>query len=166
MNSNLLNDIFDDSADLFLIDQKTAEEGGLLKENSDRRCKKVFLNGKLSHSRKDFMEEAYLKLKFPSYFGRNWSAFNDCFKEKLWEDEDHFERYLLVLNHADELFCEGSDEDLTDLIGTLEDILEELADPEVVMPVKIVFCQSESTTGRVAEFVVNEARNSRDLRIK
>ncbi len=163
MTGQFLNDIFKDEADLFLIDQRKAEKEGLLEEDSGNKCKKVSIDGKSSRTMVSFMEEVYNKFLFPSFFGRNWSAFVDSYKETLWEDEDNFERYLLVFKNADELLLDASEEDVSALLESLEDIVEALADPESIMPMKIIFCQNGSTTSRVGKSILKEGRNSKQI---
>lgn len=85
----------------------------LLKE--EKICKKVILDCKKLHTFNNFMDEVSKKLEFPEYFGKNWSAFNDSFKEKLWEYEDTF---LLIFINSDELFIKGSNDDMNGLLET------------------------------------------------
>jgi hypothetical protein len=41
------------------------------------------LAGELCRSDRQFFDEAALALDFPSYFGRNWDAFDECFGDLL-----------------------------------------------------------------------------------
>ncbi|NJN20880.1 MAG: barstar family protein [Leptolyngbya sp. RL_3_1] len=101
------------------------------------------------------MEEVYGKLKFPPYFGRNWSAFSDSFQERLWQDEDHYQKYLLVFTDADDLLAEAVDNDLSALLETLQDTIEALADPESLMAIKVVFCLKDAACSRVGVGIIN-----------
>ena len=165
MIGHLQNEIFKDTADMFLLDEIYAETKGMLDENSNVKCKKVFLSGENSHTTKDFMEEVYNKLNFPSFFGRNWSAFHDSYKEKLWIDEDNFDTYLLVFRQADKLLSQANETDLEALLETLSDIIEALADPESIMPIKIVFCLNSKTDNRFNKAAIKLNQNIRDLRL-
>jgi RNAse (barnase) inhibitor barstar len=159
-HDQLLNNIFGSTANILLVDQTIAENHGLLiKNDSDLKCKKVFISGKQSHTMANMMEAFYNKLQFPSHFGRNWSALNDSFKERLWDDEDNYERYLLVFEDADDLLSEGNKNDLQDLMETLKDALEEVYDAETSMSIKIVFCHHESTTNRFDQFELEQIKS-------
>lgn len=155
MNKTLLNDIFTDTADFFLVNQDMAVAAGLLEAEQKSNCKKVLLSGKNSHTRADFMQEVYDKLNFPAYFGRNWSAFSDSFQERLGQDEDNYERYLLVFTDADELLSEAVEDDISALLETLQDSIEALADPESIMAIKIVFCLRDAASSRIGLGIIN-----------
>lgn len=41
----------------------------------------------LTDNFQDFMEQCYVKLKIPDYFGFNWEALRDCLEDFSWLDE-------------------------------------------------------------------------------
>ena len=91
------------------------------------------LAGELCRSGREFFDEAALALDFPSYFGRNWDAFDECFGDLL--DVTHGgmghafggragrpERALHVTIHRAEHLL---DEDRPDALRVLLEILRE-----------------------------------------
>jgi len=161
VSKKLLSDIFTHTADFILVNQDTVIAKDLLEvEQEISNCKKVILNGKNSQSRSNFMREAYEKLNFPDYFGYNWSAFSDSLQERLCDDEDKFERYLLLFTNADELLSDvmenEEEEDISVLLEILKDTIEIMADSENVMAIKVVFCLRDAVIGsRIGQSIVN-----------
>lgn len=64
-----------------------------------------------SHSRTapDFFTEIAAALEFPSYFGRNWNAFNDCILDLSWLRGS---AYVLLFADADQLLDEAHPDNL------------------------------------------------------
>ncbi|WP_281066504.1 barstar family protein [Streptomyces sp. PvR006] len=45
-------------------------------------------------------------LKFPSYFGWNWNAFNDCLRDLQWLASDH---HVLIIESAEQALSEDQE---------------------------------------------------------
>ena len=54
------------------------------------------------------MTEFSTKLEFPSYFGRNWDAFEDCLRDFGWRPLDQpCGGYAILVRNAEELLIES-----------------------------------------------------------
>jgi hypothetical protein len=157
LSETFLNDIFTETADFVLIEQDAdaASSARLLEAEQKSNCKHVILSGRNCHTMSDFMQEVFDKLNFPPYFGRNWSAFSDSFQERLREEEDHYQRYLLMFTDADELLSEADEDDLSALLKVLQDSIEAMADPERIMAIKIIFCLTGAAKSRIGRCLVD-----------
>lgn len=60
---------------------------------------KVFrLDGKKINSKETFLNQAVEAMQFPSYFGYNWDAFDECITDLTWCPA---QRYVILYDHAD-----------------------------------------------------------------
>lgn len=72
--------------------------------NLIQRCPTSFmlaqLRGELCRSREDFFIQFARALKFPTYFGANWNAVEECVRDLEWLPA---EGYVIQIDRADEL---------------------------------------------------------------
>lgn len=54
-------------------------------------------------TKEEIFDRFAVALNFPSYFGRNWDALNDCLTDLTWLDEDKNEGYLIWINNLQQL---------------------------------------------------------------
>ncbi|MFM6908074.1 MAG: barstar family protein, partial [Dolichospermum sp.] len=60
---------------------------------------KVFhLNGKKINNKQTFLTQAAEAMEFPTYFGHNWDAFDECITDLTWCPA---QRYVILYDHAD-----------------------------------------------------------------
>ena len=60
---------------------------------------KVFhLDGKKINSKQTFLKQAAEAMEFPTYFGANWDAFDECITDLTWCPA---QRYVILYDHAD-----------------------------------------------------------------
>ena len=156
VDEKLFNDIFNDKADFFLVDEQIILSNKSVSEEDIKNCKKVFIDGEHSRTKLDFMEEVYHKLNFPSYFGRNWDAFMDSFQERLCDDELLFEKYMLIFENSDLLLSQASEDDVQTLIEMIRQSIDVMADPVSKMKIKIIFCLKDPTSSRFGQEIVNQ----------
>lgn len=80
---------------------------------------RAFIEGTNCANKKQLFNEFAKQFQFPSYFGQNWDAFNDCMTDLNWLEGVN--GYHLFIHHFDEL--------LTDLAADFRlfiEILEEM----------------------------------------
>jgi RNAse (barnase) inhibitor barstar len=75
------------------------------------------LRGRHLHTPESLFAEFALMWRFPGYFGRNWSALEDCLTDLAWLPAP---RYLCVINEADQLLKDARPE----VLGLLLDLLD------------------------------------------
>lgn len=73
----------------------------------------VVLNGNIFF-KEDLFNEYYTKLKFPSYFGFNWEALEDCLKDLIWIEQES-----IIIYHPD--LPQLSDEDMKTYLKIIRD---------------------------------------------
>lgn len=77
-----------------------------------------WLDGRGINDKATFLGRAAAALQFPSYFGHNWDAFEECLSDKLWESETPT---LLLFDHAAR-FAAAEPEDFVTALGILADV--------------------------------------------
>jgi hypothetical protein len=82
-----------------------------------RDARVVVLHGAAMRTKGALMDEFARACEFPDYFGRNWSALEDCLQDMTWFEKS--EKYLLVIAEAP-LVLQDSPGDFDPLVETLE----------------------------------------------
>jgi RNAse (barnase) inhibitor barstar len=90
-------------------------------------------------------------LQFPSYFGENWNALDECLHDLEWLPA---RAILLVISEADELLSDRADEDLRIILEILSSVADGLADPSGIqgmppragIPFHVLFQREKSPT--------------------
>jgi len=77
------------------------------------------LRGERSKTVQSFFNEASSALQFPDYFGKNWSAFDDCITDLEWLGLEK-EAYILLIENANLLLESADIEDFDVLIDILD----------------------------------------------
>lgn len=57
-----------------------------------------YLDGQKINSKETFLKQAAEAMEFPTYFGANWDAFDECITDLTWCPA---ERYVILYDHAD-----------------------------------------------------------------
>ncbi|MBG1271856.1 barstar family protein [Nostoc sp. WHI] len=60
--------------------------------------KVFYLDGKKINSKETFLSKAAEAMQFPTYFGANWDAFDECITDLTWCPA---QRYVIFYDHAD-----------------------------------------------------------------
>jgi RNAse (barnase) inhibitor barstar len=60
--------------------------------------KVFYLDGKKINSKETFLRKAAEAMQFPTYFGANWDAFDECITDLTWCPA---QRYIILYDHAD-----------------------------------------------------------------
>ncbi|MHC5860160.1 barstar family protein [Nostoc sp.] len=60
--------------------------------------KVFYLDGTKINSKETFLSKAAEAMQFPTYFGANWDAFDECITDLTWCPA---ERYVILYDHAD-----------------------------------------------------------------
>ena len=60
--------------------------------------KVFYLDGKKINTKETFLKQAAEAMEFPSYFGTNWDAFDECITDLTWCPA---QRYVILYDHAD-----------------------------------------------------------------
>lgn len=81
----------------------------------------TWVDGSKCKTKKQLFKQFSKQFQFPSYFGKNWDAFNDCMTDLDWLDAT---AYTLYIAHLDELLP-TNDNDFTIFIELLEVIIIE-----------------------------------------
>jgi RNAse (barnase) inhibitor barstar len=73
-------------------------------------------------------DEFAAALQFPSYFGENWNAFDECVSETDWMPLG--DGFVLIVNDADQVLIDADEDDTLDvLVGTFALAFENYAAP-------------------------------------
>lgn len=73
-----------------------------------------YIRGKFCGTLDDFFREISAAMRFPSYFGWNWAAFDECITDLEWLS---FSKILIILDDFDVIFWnEKSSNRLKDLL--------------------------------------------------
>ncbi|MEH2177574.1 barstar family protein [Nostoc sp.] len=65
--------------------------------------KVFYLDGKKINSKETFLSKAAEVMQFPTYFGANWDAFDECITYLTWCPA---EKYVILYDHA-EIFAQA-----------------------------------------------------------
>lgn len=88
--------------------------------------------GSKSRTQDDFFMDVASALEFPAYFGKNWSAFNDCILDMDWLPGS---AYILLFTDAHMLMDQSQPESL----AALAEILSEARDAWQPLPFHGIF---------------------------
>jgi|GEM_PF-2131432 len=149
---DFIREILNQSANFFLIDEQMGEIEGLieLQQNDEYYLKLVDVSKSISME--TFMQTMASSMNFPGYFGHNWSALSDNFKEKIWQAKK--EQCVLVFSAVDNLLTQERN-DLIDLFGTLKAVIDMLA----TIKLKIIFLAKDTQNSHLGQAIVNENIN-------
>lgn len=84
-------------------------------------CLKVKFDGKKIHDFTRFYESIKRKLKFPSYFGDNLDALEECLQDLSWINKD---QVIVKFENSEELLSNENKEDVLVLWQILENTAE------------------------------------------
>ena len=98
----------------------------LVSENiSDREFYIAVIDGANCKTVKSFLREIGLAFKFPSYYGQNMDALNDCLSDLEWLDKPN---YILVIKNSKDFLSKESKEARDHVFSFLESVSKEWAD--------------------------------------
>jgi RNAse (barnase) inhibitor barstar len=86
------------------------------------------IDGNKGKSRSDLFSELTNCFEFPSYFGRNWDALDECITDLEWMPG---KGYILLLKNADQLLSEDAKESYAIFIDIMKKAGEEWSIPQV-----------------------------------
>jgi hypothetical protein len=84
------------------------------------------VRGRKSETKQSFFDEASAALQFPSYFGDNWDAFEECLADLEWLPGD---AYVLLFTDWNHLLEKEPPEECHTLFQLLDDVGAEWAQP-------------------------------------
>ena len=151
-------ELFTDTATFFLVDENIGMSESLhaIQEGPSTGYKQ--LNGEHAATVAEFMEEAFVKFKFPAHFGRNWSAFSDSFTDRIADYDG--DRYILLFTHADHVLSKEPAQQLVNMFDTLNFIIDELSE-EGELVLKIVFLVKDAKHSHLGDYLVNSKHEAR-----
>ncbi|RPF54151.1 barstar family protein [Aquisalibacillus elongatus] len=91
----------------FLIANETSKSS-FVQQIEERKKNNIIIkeiDGKKCSNVEGLFDEFAIKLQFPTYFGENWAAFDECINDLEWLDGDG---YILVISNFDELLTNSS----------------------------------------------------------
>ena len=78
-----------------------------LKEEMENRAFVAYLEGELCETERDFLLQVAKIFRFPSYYGENWNAFDECICDLEWLDLSQYSRVLFVIDGFKKMFSRG-----------------------------------------------------------
>lgn len=106
---------------LHLVVAEADEMHGWAKDFSDDTIEIVFLDGTRLSSFRGFFDEIATQFKFPTYFGRNFNALNDCLTDLEWVPVT---TYAIIVTDAELLLAAETEEDRTALFQLFERVAD------------------------------------------
>jgi hypothetical protein len=97
------------------------------------------LSGSRMHNKVGALAEIAAALQFPTYFGANWDALDECISDLEWLPAAG---YVIVVLKAEELLKEERQE-LPNLVSILRDASAFWTSRKLPIPFHIVFCCAE-----------------------
>jgi hypothetical protein len=94
------------------------------------------VRGKRCTSRERLFQEWAAALQFPSYFGENWDAFEECLSDLEWLPAGGF---VLFITRADQVLELAPDEDLNTLADILVSAAKTWRSSHPIAPFHLVF---------------------------
>lgn len=70
----------------------------VVKSASQEGAKVFYLDGRKIATKEDFLREAATAMNFPTYFGANWDAFDECIRDLSWIPA---QKYILIYDRPD-----------------------------------------------------------------
>jgi RNAse (barnase) inhibitor barstar len=80
---------------------ESGDEVGLLTNAGDGKVAVFEVNGACIESERDLLSALARAMEFPSYFGMNWDALDECLRDLSWRPA---KGYVLVLRDAEQLW--------------------------------------------------------------
>jgi RNAse (barnase) inhibitor barstar len=97
----------------------------LVSENiSDNEFYIAVIDGADCRTKKSFLKEIGIAFKFPSYYGQNMDALNDCINDLEWLDKPN---YILIIKSSKEFLSKEPEEVRTHILAFLESVSKEWA---------------------------------------
>ncbi|ENQ3077262.1 barstar family protein [Bacillus cereus] len=93
----------------------------LTKINLKDTFKYILIDGKKCMDVESLFNEFSTKMEFPDYFGRNWSAFDECINDLSWLSA---QGYVMFISDVDQVLVK-EDKDFRILMDILYDCCEE-----------------------------------------
>jgi RNAse (barnase) inhibitor barstar len=82
------------------------------------------LDGSTCRTEKSFLKSIGETFKFPSYYGQNLNALNDCLNDLEWIDKPN---YVLMIKNSKEFLSKESEETRNHIISFLEKVSKQWA---------------------------------------
>jgi RNAse (barnase) inhibitor barstar len=79
----------------------------------------AILDGSDCKTLKSFLKRIGKAFKFPSYYGENLNALNECLNDLEWLDKPN---YILIIKNSKELLCKESEEMRNHISSFLEEV--------------------------------------------
>ncbi|MGK7910295.1 MAG: barstar family protein [Synechococcus sp.] len=144
-----------EEADFFLVDESLESASELISDLKGLEPAKALLDGSRSSTKAELMEEAYVQLDFPSYFGRNWDALNDSLAEKLWCLEN-CNTYLLIFTNSDKLLSQETEEEIDNLLEIMKAAVDGLTTGKRTLALKVIFLIKDVMNSRIGTGMTNK----------
>ena len=151
----IVQQISSEKADFFLVDKSLESASELTSPPEGLEPAKALLDGSRSSTKAELMEEAFVQLDFPSYFGRNWDALNDSLAEKLWCLEN-CNAYLLIFTNADRLLSQDPDGEIDNLLEILKAIIDGLTTGKRILALKVIFLIEDAMDSRIGTRIAHK----------
>lgn len=112
--------------------QEAAEKAAVRWENFAVKI----MHGKKMQSRAALLEEFATVLKFPSYYGKNWDALEECLSDLEWMPA---EGYVLLILDATNVLSEAPDQ-MFILSGILDSVSATWSAKKEARPFHVILC--------------------------
>ena len=94
--------------------------------NTEKNCVVTLLCGSKMRTIDSLFNEFASGLQFPSYFGKNWSAFDECINDLDWLSG---ESYIIGITDSNDLLCRD-EEEISTFFKILKKACEEWSKPK------------------------------------
>jgi len=124
------------------------------------------IDGSKCKRRSDLFSELAHLFEFPSYFGYNWDALDECITDLEWMPG---RGYVLLIKHADQLLSEDVQESYAIFIGIMKKAGEEWSIPQggewarSAIPFHVVLIVSDRKRNTREDWVLPEISFDTDL---
>ena len=143
----------------------------VLKKGQDFDCKSLqdqlsefvlkVIDGSKCKSRSGLFSELTHIFEFPSYFGHNWDALDECVTDLEWMPG---RGYILLIKNADQLLSEDANESYAIFIDIMKKAGEEWSIPQVgewprsETPFHVLFIVSDTKRQSRADWAISEIK--------
>ncbi len=101
----------------------------LFRLDLDKNNVVVLLRGSKMKTIKDLFDEFASALQFPSYFGENWNALDECINDLSWLPGDN---YIIGINDIKDVLISDSEGNLEALFKVLNNACDEWRNPKAL----------------------------------